>query len=168
MNERTKIMILRAIIAALFLCYGGHGAELIQNPKNAKSEAIWICQGNSSISASEIGKGRKISFQDAMKRVTYCEPPIMPELARTARLQATVVVEVIVGSDGKVRCYRTIRGHPLLNQSAIDAAVKWEFRPFGGNAKGQDVDTILVFIFSTSGVAPENSHACTKARWGSQ
>ena len=53
--------------------------------------------------------------------------PTYPPLARQARIQGPVVMNVSVGIDGKVSNIRVITGHPLLIQSAIEAVKQWVF-----------------------------------------
>ncbi|HJQ24981.1 MAG TPA: TonB family protein [Blastocatellia bacterium] len=55
--------------------------------------------------------------------------PAYPPLAKTARISGAVVVEVTVDETGKVISARAISGHPLLKDSATNAARGWEFTP---------------------------------------
>lgn len=61
----------------------------------------------------------------ATKRVE----PAYPPLAKVARVSGAVVVEVTVDEEGKVISARAISGHPLLKDSAVNAARAWEFTP---------------------------------------
>jgi protein TonB len=53
----------------------------------------------------------------------------MPPLARQARIQGVVVLDLTVGSEGIVDNIRVISGHPLLIQAAIDAVKQWQYAP---------------------------------------
>jgi len=55
--------------------------------------------------------------------------PVYPPIAQSARVQGVVIVEMIVGSDGKVQDARILRSIPLLDQAAIDSVKQWEFTP---------------------------------------
>ena len=55
--------------------------------------------------------------------------PKYPELARRARVRGLVLLQVTVDEEGKVTEVRVIRGHPLLNQAAIDAVSQWRYSP---------------------------------------
>jgi protein TonB len=44
-------------------------------------------------------------------------------------VQGVVILEVIIGSDGKVQDARVLRSIPLLDQAAVDAVRQWEFTP---------------------------------------
>jgi TonB family protein len=55
--------------------------------------------------------------------------PVYPELATSARVQGVVIVEAVIGQDGKVQNSRVLRSIPLLDQGALDAVKQWEFTP---------------------------------------
>jgi len=53
--------------------------------------------------------------------------PVYPEIARTARVQGSVVCEVLIGSDGRVADAHILRSIPLLDEAALDAVRQWEY-----------------------------------------
>ena len=55
--------------------------------------------------------------------------PIYPPIAQSASVQGVVILEAIIGGDGKVQDARVLRSIPLLDQAAIDAVRQWEFTP---------------------------------------
>jgi protein TonB len=55
--------------------------------------------------------------------------PVYTPEALSAKLQGVVILEVIVGPEGRVNEVRVLRSIPLLDQSAIDAVKEWEFTP---------------------------------------
>ena len=55
--------------------------------------------------------------------------PVYPELAKRARVSGIVLLQVTVDERGLVAGIKLIRGHPLLNQSAIDAVRQWMYSP---------------------------------------
>jgi protein TonB len=60
--------------------------------------------------------------------------PIYPELARTARVEGTVVLEAVLDSAGRVTQLRIIKSVPLLDIAALDAVRQWRYTPslYGG------------------------------------
>ena len=52
-----------------------------------------------------------------------------PPLAQAARISGSVVVEVTIDEAGLVSSARAISGHPLLKDSAVNAARQWRFTP---------------------------------------
>jgi len=88
----------------------------------------------------------------------------MPELARQARLEGTVAVQIAVSPDGKVQCLRVVHAHPLLKQSAVDAARQWTFRPLADTNSNLGFLAHLVFYYST-GARNTKHDKCVTARW---
>ena len=73
--------------------------------------------------------------------------PIYPELARRIRLQGDVAVEVIISPQGRVESVRAVSGHPMLTQTALDAARAWRFEPTLLNGVPVRVTGVITFIF---------------------
>ena len=61
--------------------------------------------------------------------LTHRVEPVYPELAKRARIQGVVILEVHIDEQGSVTDIELIRGHPLLNQAAIDAVRQWKYVP---------------------------------------
>jgi TonB family protein len=55
--------------------------------------------------------------------------PAYPPLAKSARIQGTVVLTVTIAPDGTVQNIELISGHPLLVQAAVDAVKQWVYQP---------------------------------------
>jgi protein TonB len=55
--------------------------------------------------------------------------PVYPPIAMSSRVQGVVILEVVIGADGKIGQARVLRSIPLLDQAAIDAVMQWEFTP---------------------------------------
>ena len=47
----------------------------------------------------------------------------------SARTQGVVILEVVIGPDGRVDRVAVLRAIPLLDQAAMDAVKEWEFTP---------------------------------------
>ncbi|OGF67224.1 MAG: hypothetical protein A2Y62_03235 [Candidatus Fischerbacteria bacterium RBG_13_37_8] len=50
--------------------------------------------------------------------------PDYPIIARKQKASGLVIVSIVVGKDGKVEMASVLKGHPLLNDAAVDAAKK--------------------------------------------
>ena len=74
-------------------------------------------------------------------------PPFYPPLAKTARIQGPVVVEVTVDEEGDVLSARAISGHPLLKEGALNAARAWKFTPTTLDGKPVKVVGQVTFNF---------------------
>lgn len=62
-------------------------------------------------------------------------PPTYPDLAREAGVDGTVMVQALVGKDGKVKDVRVVKSIPMLDESAKAAVRLWVFKPALSNNK---------------------------------
>jgi TonB family protein len=75
-------------------------------------------------------------------------PPVYPPLARQARIQGTVALNVIVRKDGTVEVQNVGAGHPLLAQAAVDAVKQWRYESTTVNGEPVDVQTKIYVVFA--------------------
>jgi len=71
----------------------------------------------------------RVGGQVMVPRKTRNVNPEYPAIAQSARVQGVVIIESIIGTDGKVQDARILRSIPLLDQAALDAVKQWEFVP---------------------------------------
>jgi TonB family protein len=55
--------------------------------------------------------------------------PVYPEAARAAGVGGIVILEVVIGTDGRVSNATILRHVELLDQAALAAVMQWEFQP---------------------------------------
>lgn len=77
--------------------------------------------------------------------------PNYPPLAKAARVQGSVVLQAVIGKDGRVENLKVVSGHPMLVQSALDAVRQWRYRPYLLNGEPVEVDTTITVNFTLSG-----------------
>lgn len=80
------------------------------------------------------------------RRVVYVRP-VYPDAAREAKAQGDVVVDVLVGTDGRVVMARVLRSIPIFDQAAVDAVRQWEFVPTVLNGRLVPVITTVTVDF---------------------
>ncbi len=74
--------------------------------------------------------------------------PNYPDEARASRIEGTVWVKCLVGTDGKVSKAEVIRSDAkILNDEAVAAALQWTFTPARSKGKPVAVWTVLPFRF---------------------
>lgn len=88
----------------------------------------------------------------APERITYVAPAY-PEAAKAARVSGIVILEAIVGTDGRVAEAKVIRSIAQLDEAALDAVRQWKYTPTTLN--GQPVPVIMTvtvnFTMATGG-----------------
>ncbi len=74
--------------------------------------------------------------------------PIYPPQARSARLQGTVVLQVVIDEVGEVRNLKTVSGDAVFAQAAIDAVRQWRYQPYRLNGQPIKMSTHITVIFT--------------------
>lgn len=75
--------------------------------------------------------------------------PLYPAIAKSARIQGTVVLQAIIGKDGTVQNLKMVStASPLLVQSAMDAVKQWVYQPTLLNNEPVDVITEITVNFT--------------------
>ena len=77
--------------------------------------------------------------------------PEFPPDARRRHVQGTVVLHVIIGTDGIVKAVTVISGDPELAQAAEEAVRRWRYRPITLKGVPVEVDTIVTVTFAQGG-----------------
>jgi TonB family protein len=81
------------------------------------------------------------------KLVTHRVDPDYPAAARPAHLQGVIVLDVIVGRDGKVAQVRALNGPEVLAQAATEAMRWWRFEPYRVDGNPEVVETTVAVEF---------------------
>jgi TonB family protein len=55
--------------------------------------------------------------------------PVYPPAAREAGINGVVIIEVKIGTDGRVEEGHVLKSIPLLDEAALDAVKQWQFEP---------------------------------------
>lgn len=91
-------------------------------------------------------QAREVPFGSLRRSATALDPPAYTEVARKARLQGTVVLEILV-EKGAVVCVRTLKGLPFgLGRAAREAALLWRFSE--SPDRGSSVRSVVALDFN--------------------
>lgn len=108
---------------ALFLLFAGIcGFAQRQSPSGE-----WPCGGNAHLLADKNGAAVWIGFGELRQHAINAPLPKTPAPFRTS---AHLIVDVLIDTDGRVKCVRVLTGHPSLKLAAAQAATEWTFKPF--------------------------------------
>jgi periplasmic protein TonB len=80
------------------------------------------------------------------KAVSKPAPPY-PAIAKAARAQGTVTVQILVDEDGRVISAKAVGGHPLLQQAAVQAARQARFTPTLLSGQPVKVSGVITYNF---------------------
>jgi TonB family protein len=92
-----------------------------------------------------------VSAGVAVGLLTHKTQPAYPAIARSARVQGTVVLLATISKFGTVTNLKVQSGPPMLRQAAIDAVKTWQYKPYLLNNTPTDVDTTVNVVFSLGG-----------------
>jgi protein TonB len=76
---------------------------------------------------------------DTPAEPVYTVAPTYPEVGRAMSASGTVVVQALIGKDGRVADTRVLKSIPALDDAAEDAVRRWRFKP--AQADGVPVET---------------------------
>jgi len=93
----------------------------------------------------------RVSSGVAAGMLVHQVKPQYPQLAIQARIQGTVMLEAVIGKDGRVHELQLVSGHPLLAPAAMEAVKQWRYRPYLLNGEPVDVNTQIAVIFTMGG-----------------
>ncbi len=86
-------------------------------------------------SEDELPKFGEYVYVEELPEAVTRVPPTYPDIAREAGVDGTVLVQALVGKDGKVKDVRVQKSIPMLDASAIAAVKQWVFKPALSNNK---------------------------------
>jgi protein TonB len=73
--------------------------------------------------------------------------PVYPPLARTARIQGSVVLAAVISKAGTIQHLQVLSGHPMLVNAALEAVNQWRYRPYLLNGEVIEVETQITVNF---------------------
>jgi TonB family protein len=97
------------------------------------------------------GRQMKVSSSVLQGSATRKVAPAYPPIAKAARAQGAVQVNVTIDENGNVTAAEPVSGHPLLRDAAIEAAKQWQFKPTLLGGETVKVQGILTFNFTLQG-----------------
>jgi TonB family protein len=130
------LLVSAAILIAVLWWHWNLGWEDLESglPKNEKT--------------SEVPQPQAHVPADVMEKlVTHRVDPDYPGVARSANLQAVIVLDVVVGRDGSVVDMHAQNGPEVLAQAAMDALRWWRFEPYRVNGQPVVVETTVAVEF---------------------
>jgi TonB family protein len=98
----------------------------------------------------EKGKRVKIAGPEQAAKILKKVAPVFPESARSAGVEGEVVLDAVIGTDGKVLSLRVMNTEvdPSLAMSAVEAVRQWRYKPTLQNGSSVQVDTTVMVKYS--------------------
>lgn len=90
----------------------------------------------------------RVSSEEAGRHLTNKVDAPYPSMARMARIQGEVILDLSISETGSISKVRAISGHPILIQSAMVTVRQWRYEPFIRDGKAVPVKTSVLVRFS--------------------
>jgi hypothetical protein len=78
-------------------------------------------------------------------------PPEYPPAALLLHVTGTVVLQAIIGKDGRILSLSAISGPAMLQQVCLDAVKEWVYKPYLLNNEPTEVNTTIKVVFPVLG-----------------
>ena len=78
--------------------------------------------------------GEYVYVEELPEAITKA-PIVYPDIAREAGVDGTVMVQALVGKDGKVKDVKVVKSIPMLDEAAVASVRQWVFKPALSNNK---------------------------------
>jgi TonB family protein len=121
----------------------------------AITEHVTVVPGNSTKPVpieTTSSKPSRISVGGTVQasKITTKVQPIYPESARSAGISGTVVLQAVIGMDGKPLSLRVMNSQidPDLAHSAVEAVNQWRYTPTLLNGEPIEVDTTITVVYT--------------------
>ena len=93
----------------------------------------------------------RVAARVAEANLIHDVTPQYPPEAGRSRLEGTVLLMAVIGTDGSVKDVRVESGLPILAQAAIDAVRQWRYKPYMIDGEPVEVDSRITINFTLSG-----------------
>jgi TonB family protein len=127
---RAKLLVLLAIAAAVvcgFWTYQRFGTSHLRGP----------------VAADPLSRRVMVSADVMQSLIAYRTMPVYPQTAERLGIQGTVLLDTVVGKDGRVLEVRPTNGPSELTTAAMDAVKNWRFSPFTLDGDAVEVETTI-------------------------
>jgi TonB family protein len=132
----------------------------IEDPVDGNSSGIVLFEGaevqskttrsldSSARRASPSPPPVSIRERTALEQVVDRVEPEYPDEAKANHVQGSVVLDVLVGKDGRVQRLSLVRGDLALTAAAADAVRRWQFKPLIRNGRPGSFESHITLTFA--------------------
>ena len=156
---------------AIAIMAAGKGTRLknadTNNSLSMRSAFVLLCLfAISKVSLSQQGNTQApiaLSESDARQHLIQMNQPVYPPIAKAARIEGNIEIEVVIGTTGQIISEKVVSGPSMLRQAALDAVKTWQFSAFQSKSAAVSASTTLTIPFQLEKRAVEPSAEQAKA-----
>jgi TonB family protein len=120
--------------------------SLPETPISASGSVAIRATGMVPLPAGEPQSGQRARNLQIGELINLVEPVYPPD-ARQARLEGTVKLHIVVGTNGEVESFHAVSGPDSLTHAAMIAVREWRYRPTFLNGKAVQTQEDVTFVF---------------------
>jgi TonB family protein len=120
--------------------------SLPETPISASGSVAIRATGIVPMPAGEAQSGQRARNLQIGELINLVEPVYPPD-ARQARLEGTVKLHIVVGTNGEVESFHAVSGPDSLTHAAMIAVREWRYRPTLLNGKAVQTQEDVTFVF---------------------
>lgn len=124
---------------------GGSSLPTVLGSMPAVSKPVVATPAKPARAPEEVKRIRMSSLDPA--RLLHVVEPRYPQIAKAARIEGTVELRAVIGTDGRVRELTIVSGHPLLRKAAVDAVRQWIYKPPVLNGESVEIVAPIAVVF---------------------
>jgi|SRR5215467_2169067 len=130
----------RVLLAAVLACASVFGQATAPPNKQEPSP----CGNTPNLLVDSGGQPVWIDSEELRKHGINMPAPKLPSSVRAA---GKITVNIIIDTDGHVKCTQVLNGHPMLRKAVAEAVQNWTFKPFLAGDKPVALSGHLSFVF---------------------
>ena len=147
--SKTRVIVSLSVAVVLLLCTGRLATGWF--PLNAPGISRERTQQTAHVVAKPMREPIRVGGNVQESKLLVKIFPVYPELAKRARVSGVVILQVTVNEAGEVYEVKVLRGHPMLDEAAIDAVRQWRYVPTLLNGEPVPVVATVTVIFNIKG-----------------
>lgn len=138
----------REVLAYVRLKPGGVGYVSASAPTQGLKVLLFGRSGEAVAATGGTHEAIRVGGAVPMPAKVFSVAPVYPALAKSARTEGVVELELTVGSNGSVENVSVIKGVPLITDAAIQAVRQWKYAPTVVNGTAVPVKMTTKVTFS--------------------
>jgi protein TonB len=101
---------------------------------------------------TRVSDNRMRLSEEVLKEYIFSKSPMVyPQLAKQMNVQGSVVMQVVISMEGKVKEVKVVSGAPQLQGTAVDSVRNWRFLPYLDNGRPMEVESQVSIAFKLGG-----------------
>ncbi len=106
------------------------------------------CKTKFALYSDKDGNPLWLDSKQLKSRAIHCEAPQSPSMSKI-NVEGTAKLSILVNPSGRIDCIKVVSGHPLIPDSAVEAARNWQFHPITRNGKALAFYGLFEFHITT-------------------